>query len=90
MSARLPRTLNRFRCSITSAAALVLCVSQAVSIGGDSPNGQQVGTTVSNTNQFENSLGMQFVPVPGCSVSFCIWETRRKDYSAFRDATKHP
>jgi serine/threonine protein kinase len=32
---------------------------------------------------FINSLGMEFVPVPGTRVLFCRWETRRKDFEAF-------
>lgn len=32
---------------------------------------------------FTNSLGMQFVPVKGTEVMFCIHETRYKDYAAY-------
>jgi len=37
--------------------------------------------------RWTNSLGMAFVPVPGCSVLFCIWKTRVQDYQALVDAT---
>ncbi len=36
---------------------------------------------------FENSLGMQFVPVTGTKVLFCKWETRVQDFEAFVKAT---
>jgi formylglycine-generating enzyme required for sulfatase activity len=35
---------------------------------------------------FTNTLGMEFVPVPGMEVAFCIWETRVKDYAAYAAA----
>ena len=42
----------------------------------------------------ENSLGMRFVPIPGTSVWFSVWDTRVRDFAAFvaatgYDATQH-
>jgi len=33
-----------------------------------------------------NSLGMEFVPVPGTDALFCKWETRVQDFEAFVEA----
>lgn len=33
--------------------------------------------------RWTNSLGQVFVPVPGTTVQFCIWETRVKDFAVF-------
>ena len=40
------------------------------------------------TKAFTNTLGMKFVSVPGTEVSFCIWETRVKDYAAYAAANE--
>jgi hypothetical protein len=37
--------------------------------------------------RWTNSLGQVFVPVPGTSVLFCIWDTRVEDFEAFVDDT---
>jgi len=36
---------------------------------------------------FVNSIGMQFVPVPGTQILFCTHITRRADYAAYAAAT---
>src|SRR5271165_1136289 len=36
---------------------------------------------------WQNSLGMQFVPVPGTQVLFSIWDTRLEDFRAFVESS---
>ena len=45
-------------------------------------------TTNTPDQPFTNTLGMKFVPVPGTEVSFCIWETRVKDYATYAEANE--
>ena len=50
---------------------------------GVSANPAPVAQSIVSGKHFENSLGMIFVPVPGTSVQFSIWDTRVKDFSVF-------
>ena len=51
----------------------------------------QLSPTVASAKApWRNSLGMQFVPVPGTRVLFSKWETRRADFGAFVSASLRP
>jgi serine/threonine protein kinase len=38
------------------------------------------------SHPYANALGMEFVPVPGTTVLFCVHQTRKRDYAAYARA----
>jgi serine/threonine protein kinase len=54
-------------------------------VGRNDENPNQQDSVESQT--YVNSLGMEFVPLPASNILLSKWETRRKDYREFCDAT---
>jgi hypothetical protein len=89
-----PRAAStRFKSLCLGVALLALALAVAGFAGeaqapaNDKPAAPAAPTPTADTNAFENSLGMRFVPVAGTKVRFSIWKTRVQDYEAFRAAT---
>ncbi len=87
------RWLRRHRKACVAGAAMILCsvVAAAVSMHWAQPVPEVLFPEPLPAEEVArrsvtNSLGMQFVPVPGVEALFCIHETRRRDYAAYAAA----
>ena len=68
------------------ATLLLAVVCLLAGCGGD-PLAKPGFHEVNQHRFFVNSLGMQFVPLPGGNAWLGVWETRVADYAAFANAT---
>ena len=69
----------------TCIVVLATC-SLAVLVHAETQNAQKAP---SNSEGFQNSLGMHFARIPGFELLFSIWETRVADFSTFMQSSGH-
>jgi formylglycine-generating enzyme required for sulfatase activity len=67
--------------------AALLATACRLAAGGPVDTNAAAGGAPELGRPWRNSLGMEFIPIPGTSLSFSKWETRVQDYSAFVQRT---
>ncbi len=77
-------TFLAFACSVLWLPAQAQPDTGALSTAANA--GGPTALNTPSTREFVNTLGMKFLPVPGTTVRFCLWETRRQDYEAYSKA----
>ncbi|MFN0080151.1 MAG: SUMF1/EgtB/PvdO family nonheme iron enzyme [Prosthecobacter sp.] len=80
-----PASFNNigFRCVLVSARTSATSTAPAPAVALSIPAAAPAVVAATKDKPFVNTLGMQFVPVPGTKVLFCIHETRVGDFAAF-------
>jgi formylglycine-generating enzyme required for sulfatase activity len=71
-----------FRCVLAPAASLPPAAAAPVPAVSSTP------AAATKDAPFVNTLGQEFVPVPGTRALFCRWDTRVKDYAAYARVSK--